>query len=178
MKVTWYQGRHRRKRRYRVKQEKPLRQTLSVTLILCVGSSLMVQWLRLGAANAGGTGSIPGQGTKIPHAKRPKGKRERKCMCELTELRDAQRARKNTVSGVSVRVCVKTVKSTLPRWAGTGKLTGGETLSPDVQPSWLFESAWDLRQRFPWSSGLQVWAGTTGPAFLGLRHTGQAPTDA
>ena len=115
MKVTWYQGRHRRKRRYRVKQEKPLRQTLSVTLILCVGSSLMVQWLRLGAASAGGTGSIPGQGTKIPHAKRPKGKRERKCMCELTELRDAQRARENTVSGVSVRVCVKTVKSTLPR---------------------------------------------------------------
>ena len=28
----------------------------------------MVQWLRLHAANAGGTGSIPGGGTKIPHA--------------------------------------------------------------------------------------------------------------
>ena len=28
----------------------------------------MVQWLRLRAPNAGGTGSIPGQGTKIPHA--------------------------------------------------------------------------------------------------------------
>ena len=47
-----------------------------------------------------------------------------------------------------MRVCVKTVKSTLPRWAGTEKLTGGETLSPDVQPSWLFESAWDLHQQF------------------------------
>ena len=32
------------------------------------GTSLVVQWLRLHASNAGGTGSIPGQGTKIPHA--------------------------------------------------------------------------------------------------------------
>ena len=29
----------------------------------------MVQWLRLRATTAGGEGSIPGQGTKIPHAK-------------------------------------------------------------------------------------------------------------
>ena len=28
----------------------------------------MVQWLRLHATNAEGAGSIPGQGTKIPHA--------------------------------------------------------------------------------------------------------------
>ena len=28
----------------------------------------VVQWLRLCAANAGGTGSIPGQGIKIPDA--------------------------------------------------------------------------------------------------------------
>ena len=28
----------------------------------------MVQWLRLHASNAGGTDSIPGQGTKIPQA--------------------------------------------------------------------------------------------------------------
>ena len=32
------------------------------------GTSLAVQWLRLCAPNAGGTGSIPGRGTKIPHA--------------------------------------------------------------------------------------------------------------
>ena len=31
-------------------------------------TSLAVQWLRLGASNAGGMGSIPGWGTKIPHA--------------------------------------------------------------------------------------------------------------
>ena len=34
------------------------------------GTSLAVQGLRLQASNAGGTGSIPGQGTKIPHAVR------------------------------------------------------------------------------------------------------------
>ena len=32
------------------------------------GTSLVVQWLRLHAVNAEGVGSIPGQGTKIPHA--------------------------------------------------------------------------------------------------------------
>ena len=32
------------------------------------GISPVVQWLRLHASNAGGVGSIPGQGTKIPHA--------------------------------------------------------------------------------------------------------------
>ena len=33
-----------------------------------VGTSLVIQWLRLHASTAGATGSIPGQGTKIPHA--------------------------------------------------------------------------------------------------------------
>ena len=28
----------------------------------------MIQWLRLCNSTAGGTGSTPGQGTKIPHA--------------------------------------------------------------------------------------------------------------
>ena len=31
------------------------------------GASLVVQWLRLCASTAGGMGSIPGWGTKIPH---------------------------------------------------------------------------------------------------------------
>ena len=31
------------------------------------GTSLAVQWFRLHAPNAGGTGLIPGQETKIPH---------------------------------------------------------------------------------------------------------------
>ena len=32
------------------------------------GTSLVLQWLRLCICKAGGTGSIPAQGTKIPHA--------------------------------------------------------------------------------------------------------------
>ena len=34
------------------------------------GTSVAVQWLRLCASTAGGMGSIPGRGTKIPHATR------------------------------------------------------------------------------------------------------------
>ena len=37
-----------------------------------LGTFLMVQWLRPMPSNAGDVGSIPGQGTKIPHASRPK----------------------------------------------------------------------------------------------------------
>ena len=33
-----------------------------------LGTFLVVQWLRLCASNAGSTGSIPHQGTKIPYA--------------------------------------------------------------------------------------------------------------
>ena len=32
------------------------------------GNSVVVQWLRIHASTAGGTGSIPGWGTKISHA--------------------------------------------------------------------------------------------------------------
>ena len=39
-----------------------------------IGTSLVVQWLRLCASNAGGAGSIPGQGAKIPPAAGPKNK--------------------------------------------------------------------------------------------------------
>ena len=34
---------------------------------VCLGTSLVVQWLRLCASNAGGVGLIPGWGMKIPH---------------------------------------------------------------------------------------------------------------
>ena len=36
----------------------------------------MVQWLRLPASNAGGTGSITGWGTKTPHGTQPKRKKK------------------------------------------------------------------------------------------------------
>ena len=42
------------------------------------GTSLVVQWLRLRAPTAGGTGSIPGRGTKILHARGVAKKKEKK----------------------------------------------------------------------------------------------------
>ena len=39
-------------------------------LNLSLGTCLAVQWLRFRTFTARGTGSIPGQGTKIPHAVR------------------------------------------------------------------------------------------------------------
>ena len=33
-----------------------------------LGTSLVVQWLRFHDSNTGNAGSIPGRGTKIPHA--------------------------------------------------------------------------------------------------------------
>ena len=42
-------------------------QVLAITNKAAIETSLVVQWLRLHAPNAGGLGSIPGQGTKIPH---------------------------------------------------------------------------------------------------------------
>ena len=39
-------------------------------------TSLAVQWLRLWASTAGGMGSIPGRGTKIPHVERCRQKKK------------------------------------------------------------------------------------------------------
>ena len=47
------------------KQHTPIK-TLKISSIS--GTFLVAQWLRLCASNAGGTGLIPGQGNKIPHA--------------------------------------------------------------------------------------------------------------
>ena len=43
-----------------------------------VGTSLVVQWLKLQASSAGGVGSIPGWGSKIPHAARCGQKKKNK----------------------------------------------------------------------------------------------------
>ena len=37
-------------------------------MLRSLGTSLVVQWLRLYTSNAGDPGSIPDQGTKTPHA--------------------------------------------------------------------------------------------------------------
>ena len=50
----------------------------------------MVQWLRLHASTAGGTGSIPGWGTKIPHAAQC-GKREREGKKKKERKKKAER---------------------------------------------------------------------------------------
>ena len=46
-------------------------------------TSLVVQWLRLQASNAGHMGSVPGLGTKILHAAGPGQKKENKKSCGL-----------------------------------------------------------------------------------------------
>ena len=45
---------------------------------LNLGTSLAVQWLRLRASNAGGTGLTPGWGTKIPHVMPRHGHKRKK----------------------------------------------------------------------------------------------------
>ena len=40
------------------------KKTIPLVLKFTVGTSLVVQWLRLHTPNAGGPGSIPGQGTR------------------------------------------------------------------------------------------------------------------
>ena len=47
------------------------------------GASLVVQWLRHHASSAGGTSSIPGQGTKIPPG--TKSERKKKIKCSKSE---------------------------------------------------------------------------------------------
>ena len=54
-----------------------------------VGNSLAIQWLRLHASTAEGTGSTPGKGTKIPHAsqvrqKKRKGKKRKENLSNCT----------------------------------------------------------------------------------------------
>ena len=39
------------------------------TFKICIGTFLVVQWLRFHTSNADGVGSTPGQETKISHAK-------------------------------------------------------------------------------------------------------------
>ena len=49
-----------------------------------MGTFLAVQWLRFYASSSGGTGSVPGQGTKIPHAtQHGKKKKKKKVFTEL-----------------------------------------------------------------------------------------------
>ena len=57
--------------------------------MVCIGTSLAFQWLRLCASTAGGAGSIPGQGTKILHAVQSNTKKKKKCIYGLHCLRNS-----------------------------------------------------------------------------------------
>ena len=58
-----------------------------------LGTSLVVQGLRLRASKAVGIGSIPSQGTKIPHAVQPrKEQKRRQASCWLCVLRENAQA--------------------------------------------------------------------------------------
>ena len=50
-----------------------------------IGTSLAVQWLGLCASTAGGMGSIPGWGTKIPHAMQTNNNNNNKSNVLLTK---------------------------------------------------------------------------------------------
>ena len=56
----------------------------------------MVQWLELNDSTAGGPGSIPGWGTKIPHALKPKKKKKKDH--EKNQLSPPSKKRINAVS--------------------------------------------------------------------------------
>ena len=56
----------------------------------------MVQWLELNDSTAGGPGSIPGWGTKIPHALQPKKKKKKDH--EKNQLSPPSKKRINAVS--------------------------------------------------------------------------------
>ena len=58
------------------------------------GNSLMVQWLGFRPSTAGGTGLIPGGGTKIPHAKWHGQKKEKGKRKEIDQIWDKNKGEK------------------------------------------------------------------------------------
>ena len=72
----------------------------------------MVQWLRLCASNAEGTDSIPGWGTKIPHAVwySKKKKKKKKCL-EINILWQFQDLLKE-----KYKILVREIKEVLKSW--------------------------------------------------------------
>ena len=78
-------------RRYGLGCLRILYRWICIETITSRGVYLEVQWLRLCAVNAGGTGSIPGQGTKISHSmwcgQKTKKEEERKDKKEIITSR-------------------------------------------------------------------------------------------
>ena len=87
--IQAHKGKSQKKRLKGLKVEAWCRKRERIRVLLCVGTSLAVQWLGLRASTAGGTNSIPGQGTKIPHAMQhsQKKKKESAALCyNLTKI--------------------------------------------------------------------------------------------
>ena len=87
----------------------------------------MVQWLRLHAPTAGGTGSIPGRGTKTPHAAQYGQKKKENYSCEKRHEGDPIKA---TGAG---KASQKKQHPRCAEWVGVNQAegrgrTGGEPL--------------------------------------------------
>ena len=73
--------------------------------ILSTGTSLVVQWLRLCTSNAGGWGSIPAPGTKIPQAETKGSQVTAKNPAATTKARNSQRNILKTNQILSIVSC-------------------------------------------------------------------------
>ena len=100
----------------------------AVRVYYLLGTSLAVQWLRHSASTAGGTGQLPGQGTKIPHASRCGQKEKRMLSIGLQHhphgsklsLAHLLSGLRNCLSQVPWSVCFQ-LDSTTERQSAMGK---------------------------------------------------------
>ena len=97
------------------------------------GTSLAVQWLRLCASNAGDMGSIPGWGTKIPHAAQGSQSEKKKKVQENQRMWASGESNLKTSSSNSCHCTVVQSCSTLwPPWTAA------------LQASLSFTVSWSL----------------------------------
>ena len=91
---------------------------------LGLGTSLAAQWLRLHVSPTGGTGSIPGQGTKIPPAVRC-GQKKKKKKKGLALIRDMHAALRHSLPPLSPHP-PQTGLSSLPTLPGHTEVQRGQ----------------------------------------------------
>ena len=77
------------------------------------GTSLVVQWLRLRASNAGGAGSIPGQGTKILPAK--KQKKKAWISMNTLEMNEKMKSLSEEIESIKNQMEILELKSTITK---------------------------------------------------------------
>ena len=104
-----------------------LKTLLSLKTLIHLGASLGVLWLRLCSPTAGAAGSIPGQGTKIPQAK--KKKKNPKVSPIFSSLP------RKTSKRVVYTECCGSVSGTPPKQLSRSPATPGHGLSTPQQIS-------------------------------------------